>query len=343
MKMPSDAWWSALWDSGALAMAILGPARTPVAANAAFCRLFATDHATVTAWPPDWAGYPLDRDVELDAFVRLDGGMAAVAYRRRFRTAQDDGILADVRLCAGPDGHILQLVLPVAATTAGEADLLARRLDQIGAALSHDGLEPPRQIGVQAGLLLERGGDQLDARARQALAGIERAAVKTGRRLRGLASFARLGLPRIDPAPLPLRPLIDAAWSARRARAPDAQLVVAMAEDLRWRCDPEQLTAALGELLANALAAAAPAQVPQVRLTVTSGREGCAFSVEDDGCGVAAADQPRLFRLFANRNEDEGGGVGLALVREVAEGHGGRVTLAGGPGQGARVTLILPR
>jgi signal transduction histidine kinase len=143
--------------------------------------------------------------------------------------------------------------------------------------------------------------------------------------------------------PLPLRPLIDAAWSAQQTRAPEARLVVTMAEDLRWRCDPEQLTAALGELLANALAATPPPQIPQVRLTVTCGQEGCLFSLDDDGCGVVAADQPRLFRLFANRHEDDGGGVGLALVREVAEGHGGRVILTDGPGRGTRVIFSLPR
>jgi signal transduction histidine kinase len=72
-----------------------------------------------------------------------------------------------------------------------------------------------------------------------------------------------------------------------------------------------------------------------------------AITVTDHGPGVEAGDRPRLFEAFfrGRRARDEqkpGSGLGLAVVRRVAESHGGRVELAAAPGPGAAFTLILP-
>jgi len=72
-----------------------------------------------------------------------------------------------------------------------------------------------------------------------------------------------------------------------------------------------------------------------------------ALSVIDQGIGIPREEQPRIFEKFyrVGRSETEGrrgSGVGLALVRHVAEAHGGRVTVKSRPGQGSRFTLWLP-
>lgn len=68
--------------------------------------------------------------------------------------------------------------------------------------------------------------------------------------------------------------------------------------------------------------------------------------VTDDGPGIAASDAARIFERFA-RTEDaprrsDGAGLGLAIVRTIAEAHGGRVELGTAPGQGARFTIVIP-
>lgn len=71
-----------------------------------------------------------------------------------------------------------------------------------------------------------------------------------------------------------------------------------------------------------------------------------ALVVEDEGIGIAPDDLPHVFERFyrgANGTRASGNGLGLALVRAVAEAHGGRVEIASRPGSGTRVALVLPR
>jgi PAS domain S-box-containing protein len=71
------------------------------------------------------------------------------------------------------------------------------------------------------------------------------------------------------------------------------------------------------------------------------------FSVLDNGIGIAHEDLPRLFRPFAQLHngldsEHTGTGLGLALVRNMAEVHGGSVEVESTVGQGSRFTVVLP-
>jgi signal transduction histidine kinase len=64
--------------------------------------------------------------------------------------------------------------------------------------------------------------------------------------------------------------------------------------------------------------------------------------------GIPLAELEKIFQKFyrVGRSETQGrrgSGVGLALVRHVAEAHGGRVTVESRPGEGSRFTLWLPR
>lgn len=70
------------------------------------------------------------------------------------------------------------------------------------------------------------------------------------------------------------------------------------------------------------------------------------FWVRDTGVGISLADQKRIFERFAraaaSRRRPDGMGLGLAIVRAIAEAHGGSVELVSKPGLGSTFTLILP-
>jgi len=111
---------------------------------------------------------------------------------------------------------------------------------------------------------------------------------------------------------------------------------------------PSSLRRALGALLDNALshATAGGTVTVSVERSVGAGGDEVRVAVLDDGDGLDPADSDRLLDRFARgAHAGEAGrrfGLGLALVREVVEAHGGRLHIGGRPGHGARFTIALP-
>jgi two-component system, OmpR family, phosphate regulon sensor histidine kinase PhoR len=109
--------------------------------------------------------------------------------------------------------------------------------------------------------------------------------------------------------------------------------------------DAASVGQALANLVDNAIKYSADRRA--IVVTATRQREGIALTVADAGVGIAAAEQRRIFDKFyrVGRSETQGrrgSGVGLALVRHVAEAHGGCVTVQSQPDAGSRFTLWLP-
>lgn len=70
-----------------------------------------------------------------------------------------------------------------------------------------------------------------------------------------------------------------------------------------------------------------------------------AFTVEDEGAGIPADYQQAVFDRFESRSHGSrhrGAGLGLSIVKSLAELHGGSVALTSAPGRGTRVTVRLP-
>lgn len=108
-------------------------------------------------------------------------------------------------------------------------------------------------------------------------------------------------------------------------------------------CRPNEIKRAVRNLVENAVAYGHKAQV---RISDTS--DGYEVLVEDEGPGIPEDDRQRVFepfvRLESSRNEETGGtGLGLTLVKAIAEGHGGAVQLENRPGGGLRARMTLPR
>jgi len=110
------------------------------------------------------------------------------------------------------------------------------------------------------------------------------------------------------------------------------------------RLDDNAMTLALLNLLENAVKYAAPGAV---RVTLKRAGEMLELSVQDHGPGITEDEQARIFdRFYRAKNARgrgvRGSGIGLSLVKHIAEAHGGRVGVRSLPGQGATFTIAVP-
>ena len=111
--------------------------------------------------------------------------------------------------------------------------------------------------------------------------------------------------------------------------------------------DPEELRAAVWNLIDNAVKYSAGELQIRVTLEETEGR--LALRVSDRGVGISPAELKRIFRRFYRipasvLMRTKGSGLGLFIVRSVARRHGGRAFAESeGAGRGSTFTLILPR
>jgi len=111
------------------------------------------------------------------------------------------------------------------------------------------------------------------------------------------------------------------------------------------QADPEKLSQILANLVDNAVKYSAEGGKVWIRSAVESNQ--ARIEVEDDGPGISARDQERIFERFyrvdkARTRGSGGAGLGLAIVKHLVELHGGRVTVDSSPGRGSKFTISFP-
>jgi two-component system phosphate regulon sensor histidine kinase PhoR len=136
-----------------------------------------------------------------------------------------------------------------------------------------------------------------------------------------------------------------AAFEPTRERR-GLELSVEVAPDLPaiW-CDRGAVVDALVNLLSNAYKYGG--QPRHIRIGVSLHERGVAFSVRDNGKGIARAEHKRIFEKFYRvddllSRQQEGSGLGLAIVQHVARAHRGKVEVDSEPGKGSSFSLIIP-
>ena len=146
--------------------------------------------------------------------------------------------------------------------------------------------------------------------------------------------------------PLDVVNLVSGIVETFRSELTGRAVVVDVSDDLpHIRGDREALSRALWNLLENA-AKYSPVDTP-IRVFVERSGGAVVLGVEDRGIGIPIAEQRRVFDKFVRGDEAKragirGVGVGLALVKRIAEAHGGSVRLTSEVGKGSTFTLVLP-
>ena len=217
------------------------------------------------------------------------------------------------------------------------------------ATVSHE-LRTPL-TGIRALSELLKNGRVPDERTRTQYYGtLFRESDRLGRMIENILDFSKIeaGLKeyrfgRTDPAAL-TREAADRfrEWTADKGFRLDVRIEdpLPLAE-----LDAEAISRALSNLLDNAAKYSGDAR--EIELSVRAEPGNVVWEVRDHGLGIPSADLPRVFEKFfrSAKNLDSsvrGSGIGLTLVKHIAEAHGGAVSIASTEGAGTTVTIKIP-
>ncbi|MEW5986745.1 MAG: HAMP domain-containing sensor histidine kinase [Chloroflexota bacterium] len=163
----------------------------------------------------------------------------------------------------------------------------------------------------------------------------------------GLLDLSRLeaGLSGTHFAMADLRPAIEAAVQGLRLLAATKRqhLTVTLPETaVVLRHDATSIQQAVGNLVSNAVKYTPEGGAIQVRLAVVD--QQAVITVDDNGPGIAADEQPLIFnRFYRGRHQNgEGSGLGLAIAQEIVKLHQGEITCTSQAGQGSVFRIKLP-
>ena len=230
------------------------------------------------------------------------------------------------------------------ASKGAELERSNRELEAFSYTVSHDLRAPLRHVDGYARMLQEDAEEQLTPDMRRYLDMISRSSRHMGQLIDDLLAFSRVGRKPLERIRLDMGELVRRAL--HEAGADPAQATVEIGELPAVDADPVLMRQAWVNLLSNAIKYSAP-RGADARLEVSGERDGDSirYRIRDNGVGFDMRYADKLFGVFHrlhSQDEFEGTGVGLAIVNQIIERHGGRISADARPGEGATFTIELP-
>ena len=220
-----------------------------------------------------------------------------------------------------------------------------KELDRFATVASHDLQEPLRKISAFAGLIRRRYIDKLDEEGIRSLEFLVDAAERMQTLIDDLLSYSRMAsqplrLERIDLNDIiaEVRELLAGAIEENSAKLDIDDLPVV-------RGDPTLLKQALANLIGNAIKYRRDIN-PVIQVRAERLGERVRISIQDNGIGLDPKFADKIFAPFQrlhSRAHYKGTGIGLAIVRQAIQRHGGTVEVESEPGVGSTFTIDIPR
>jgi len=227
-----------------------------------------------------------------------------------------------------------------------------RELQDFAYVTSHDLQEPLRKIVVFGERLKERNAGKFGPESLDYLDRMQEAAARMQTLINDLLAFSRV-ITKAQPfTPVNLAEVAAAVVDDLKGRIELVKGRVDVGSLPVIEAEPLQMRQLLQNLIGNALKFRRPEEPPVVKVEAqiipdpdTPEKKLCRLTVSDNCIGFDEKYLDRIFNVFQRlhpRNEYEGTGMGLAIVRKIALYHGGHVTAKSKPGEGSIFILTVP-
>lgn len=351
-------------DASGVGMAIVDLQGCWVEVNPAFERMFGYAANEVVGQPAVALTHP--DDIALSrAYLRglVDGSIPVLDAQKRYLHRNGETVWAHVNVSVTRDAkgqpmfllaqlrdisaqHAAELALQSRADAEHAArDVSNRQLQLFADAVAHDLRAPLRSIESFSALLADRAIDRLDETDRDYLARIRSAAARMSGLLTALNDLSYVTRTELRLADVDLSLLADWVGAELQDAEPQRRAEIRVQPGLHVIGDERLLKLLLVQLMGNAWKFSRERE--PIRIEVDGGRHGdrVRIAIRDQGIGFDMRYAHKLFEPFQRlHGPDQGGGhgLGLAIVRRIAERHRGNVRADARPEAGATFTLELP-
>ena len=229
-----------------------------------------------------------------------------------------------------------------------------RELEEFAFVASHDLQEPLRKVRAFGDRLRMHLSGSTDTAALDFIARMRDAAERMQRLIGDLLAYSRIAKRDTEIKPVDLNVVLKGVLIDLETRIEQSGANIQYESLPTLQAEETQMRQLLQNLISNALKFSRAEAPPVIKLRgeVSQPTEGfdrrawVSLEVSDNGIGFDTRHAERIFGAFQRlhgRGEYEGSGIGLAIVRRIAERHGGRVFARGMPGEGATFTVELPQ
>lgn len=227
-----------------------------------------------------------------------------------------------------------------------ELALSNQELEQFAYVASHDLQEPLRMVTGFLTQLEKKYADQLDDRAQQYID----YAVDGSRRMRqiilDLLDYSRVGKEETELEDVSIQDLVDQVLVMQKERIRENSATIHADQLPVVRAPKGPLLQVVHNLISNALKYHRPGVSPEVWISVRETDEAWILSVKDNGIGIPDEYQEKIYVIFQRlhgRDEYAGSGIGLAIVKKIADNLGGSVRVDSTPGEGSEFYFTFPK
>jgi signal transduction histidine kinase len=218
-------------------------------------------------------------------------------------------------------------------------------LERFAYAVSHDLQEPLRMVSSYTQLLSNRYEGKLGADADEFIRFAKEGSLRAQRMISDLLEYARIGNEKKKFDTVSTETIFETAVSNLSLAIKESRAMVTTAGRLpEIPGDALLLTRLFQNLIMNAIKFRSDS-LPDIRINAKPDKQHWLFSIHDNGIGIDAKNQDRIFEIFQRlhtRTQYPGSGIGLAICKKIVESHQGRIWVESQPGKGSTFFFTLP-